>query len=210
VLIVDSLTHEWKYLNDVHDAMPGNSFTNWGKLKPRHNTFMEKLLQSPVHIIATGRGKDDYVMEDKNGKQVPKKVGVGVQQEKDIEYNYTATFNLTQETLVADVMKDNTHLFEGRYDVLTEKDGVALFNWANEGDAPQPKPQKEPEVNPAEELKKVISAIITLCTTLGGTKNEKLMVALKAVVPSGNPKGINDIEVAKKLLADLQVIEPLQ
>ena len=31
VLIIDSLSHEWKWLNDTHDKMPGNSFTNGGK-----------------------------------------------------------------------------------------------------------------------------------------------------------------------------------
>jgi hypothetical protein len=36
---------------------------------------MEKILQAPLHIIATVRGKDEYVLEEKNGKQVPKKVG---------------------------------------------------------------------------------------------------------------------------------------
>jgi len=206
VLIVDSLTHEWKYLNDVHDAMPGNSYTNWGKLKPRHNKFMEKLLQSQIHIIATGRGKDDYILEDKNGKQVPKKVGVGVQQERDIEYNYTATFNITQETHVADVMKDNTHLFEGRYDVLTEKDGIALYEWANEGEVAAQKPIKNEElvIDTTDKLKEVKKEIIGLCTILGGTKNANLMTAIKNVVPSGNPNAIKDLDIAKKLLADLQ------
>lgn len=138
VLIIDSLSHEWKWLNEVHDKMPGNSFTNWGKLKPRHAALMEKILQSPIHIIATARGKDDYVMEDKNGKQIPKKVGVGSQQEKDIEYNYTVTFNIDQETHVASVAKDNTHLFEGRYDKLTEKDGSNLIDWATSGEGEMP------------------------------------------------------------------------
>lgn len=99
---------------------------------------MEKILQSPIHIIATARGKDDYVMEDKNGKQIPKKVGVGSQQEKDIEYNYTVTFNIDQETHVASVAKDNTHLFEGRYDKLTEKDGANLIDWATSGEGEMP------------------------------------------------------------------------
>lgn len=31
VLIIDSLSHEWIALNDLHDRMTGNSFTNWGK-----------------------------------------------------------------------------------------------------------------------------------------------------------------------------------
>lgn len=209
-LIIDSLTHEWKYINDIHDAMPGNSYTNWGKVKPRHNKFMEKLLQSPIHIFATGRGKDDYVMEDKNGKQIPKKVGVGVQQEKDIEYNYTATFNIAQDTHVADVMKDNTHLFEGRYDQLTEKDGVALYKWANEGEAPTEKPKKTEVVAPEEtedKLKLTKKEIIGLCTALGGTKNETLMTTLKEYVPSGNPNAIKDIETANSLIEALKNLQ---
>ena len=87
VLILDSSSAEWKYLNEVHDKMPGNSFTNWGKLKPRHAVFMDRILEAPIHIIVTARGKDEYVLEEKNGKQQPKKIGMGAQQEKDIEYN---------------------------------------------------------------------------------------------------------------------------
>lgn len=133
VLIIDSLSLEWKYLNDVHDNMPGNSFTNWGKLKPRHNRFMEKILQSKIHIIATARGKDAYVLEEKNGKQSPKKVGEGIVGDKELEYNYTCTFQLSLDNHVASVMKDNTHVFENRYDVLKENDGMLLFEWANDG-----------------------------------------------------------------------------
>ena len=208
ILIVDSSTHEWKYINDIHDKMPGNSFTNWGKVKPRHATFMEKLLQAPIHTIITTRGKDEYVMEDKNGKQVPKKVGIGMQQEKDIEYNYTVTFNIAQDTHVAEVMKDNTHLFENRYDVLTEKDGVALYKWANSGEeqAPKPKVTAPPVVDTVDELKETKKQIITRCTELGGTKNTELMTAIKNVIASGNPNAIKDLDTAKKLLANLQAM----
>lgn len=205
VILIDSITHEWKYINDEHDKMPGNSFTNWGKIKPRHNRFMEKLLQSPIHTIITTRGKDDYILEDKNGKQVPKKVGVGMQQEKDIEYNYTVTFNLSQDTHVAEVMKDNTHLFEGRYDVLTEKDGVALYEWANTGDKPEPKPIKEDEpiVNAEDDLKALKKKIIALCTELGGSQNEDLMKIVKKYASNGNPNKIKDIAKAKELSDEL-------
>ena len=50
-LIIDSITHEWIYCLDVHSKMPGNSYTNWGKITPRHERFMEKILQSPIHLI---------------------------------------------------------------------------------------------------------------------------------------------------------------
>lgn len=214
VLIIDSMTHEWKWLNDVHDKMPGNSFTNWGKLKPRHHKFMDKVLNSPIHIIATARGKDDWVLEDKNGKQVPKKVGMGQQQDKDISYEYTVSLMISQDTHVASADKDNTHLFDGKFEVLTENDGERLYDWANQGEAHAPKsPQPTySEVTESDEdiLKAIKKEIISMCTQLGGTKNEALMTTLKEFVPSGNPNAIKDVQKAKDCLAKIKEIQPVQ
>ena len=214
VLIIDSMTHEWKWLNDVHDKMPGNSFTNWGKLKPRHHKFMDKVLNSPIHIIATARGKDDWVLEDKNGKQVPKKVGMGQQQDKDISYEYTVSLMIAQDTHVASADKDNTKLFDGRFEVLTEKDGVRLYEWANKGDAHAPKKETpkytETTYDSEDMLKSVKKEIISVCTELGGTKNADLMAVLKTYVASGNPNAIQSLEEAKKCLTEIKAIKPIE
>ena len=214
VLIIDSMTHEWKWLNDVHDKMPGNSFTNWGKLKPRHHKFMDKVLNSPIHIIATARGKDDWVLEDKNGKQVPKKVGMGQQQDKDISYEYTVSLMIAQDTHVASADKDNTKLFDGRFEVLTEKDGVRLYEWANKGDAPAPKKETpkytETTYDSEDMLKSMKKEIISVCTELGGTKNADLMAVLKTYVASGNPNAIQSLEEAKKCLTEIKAIKPIE
>ena len=214
VLIIDSMTHEWKWLNDVHDKMPGNSFTNWGKLKPRHHKFMDKVLNSPIHIIATARGKDDWVLEDKNGKQVPKKVGMGQQQDKDISYEYTVSLMIAQDTHVASADKDNTKLFDGRFEVLTEKDGVRLYEWANKGDAPAPKKETpkytETTYDSEDMLKSVKKEIISVCTELGGTKNADLMAVLKTFVPSGNPNAITSLEEAKNCLTQIKAIKSIE
>lgn len=214
VLIIDSLTHEWKWLNDTHDKMPGNSFTNWGKLKPRHRKMMDKILTSPIHIIATARGKDDWVLEDKNGKQVPKKVGMGQQQDKDISYEYTVSLMIAQDTHIASADKDNTELFDGRYEVLTEKDGKRLYEWANKGDAPAPKPEKptysEANISTEDKLSEIKKEIISFCTSLGGTKNTELMDTLKSYVPSGNPNAIKDVEVAEECLQKIKNIKPVE
>ena len=214
VLIIDSMTHEWKWLNDVHDKMPGNSFTNWGKLKPRHHKFMDKVLNSPIHIIATARGKDDWVLEDKNGKQVPKKAGMGQQQDKDISYEYTVSLMIAQDTHVASADKDNTKLFDGRFEVLTEKDGVRLYEWANKGDAPAPKKETpkytETTYDSEDILKSVKKEIISVCTELGGTKNADLMAVLKTYVASGNPNAIQSLEEAKKCLTEIKAIKPIE
>lgn len=214
VLIIDSLTHEWKWLNDTHDKMPGNSFTNWGKLKPRHRKMMDKILTSPIHIIATARGKDDWVLEDKNGKQVPKKVGMGQQQDKDISYEYTVSLMIAQDTHIASADKDNTELFDGRYEVLTEKDGKRLYEWANKGDAPAPKPEKptysEANISTEDKLSEIKKEIISLCTSLGGTKNTELMSTLKTYAQSGNPNAIKSIEKAKECLEKVKNIKPVK
>ena len=225
VLVIDGLSNEWDYCLDVHSKMPGNSYTNWAKITPRHDAFMEKILQSPIHIIATVRGKDEYVLEEKNGKQTPKKVGLGYKQRDAIEYNYTCTFNIAQDTHVADATKDNTHLFEGRYEPLKEADGEALYDWANAGEAtapvvPKAKTTEKKQTATAkkkEVLEKVVEKAVvepeppsaqTIETILGDIKNlvnkkidsgvnrEDIAAAIKGVCGFANYNKIVDTAMA--------------
>ena len=213
VLIIDSTTHEWNWLNDTHDKMPGNSFTNWGKLKPRHRKFQNEVLSAPIHVIATARGKDEWVMEEKNGKQVPRKVGMGQQQDKNISYEYTVSLMIDQDTHVASADKDNTHLFEGRYEVLTERDGKRLYAWANDGDEPVSKPTpryEENNISDEDALKTIKKEIIELCNQLGGTKNGDLMATLKEYTKNGNPNAISDLSVARECLSKVKGVKPIE
>lgn len=195
VLIIDSISHEWNYCVDIHDKMPGNSWTNWSRVTPRHDAFMEKILQAPIHIIATVRGKDEYVLEEKNGKQTPKKVGLGFKQRDGVEYNYTATFNIAQDTHIAEATKDNTHIFEGRYEVLTEKDGEALYDWANTGE------------NFAFNIVKAQQDIINLATELGGSKDPDVTKATINILGEANPKNCTDEVLLKQSLAALNSLK---
>ena len=192
VLIIDSISHEWNYCVDVHDKMPGNSWTNWSKITPRHDAFMEKILQAPIHIIATVRGKDEYVLEEKNGKQTPKKVGLGFKQRDGVEYNYTATFNIMQDTHIAEATKDNTHIFEGRYEVLTEKDGERLYAWANTGE------------EYAFNIGATQNEIIRIATELGGSKVREVKAATIDILGEANPKNCNNEVLLKQSLKKLK------
>jgi len=209
ILIIDSITHEWDYCLEQHSKMPGNSYTNWAKITPKHDAFMEKILQSPLHILCTVRGKDEYVLEEKNGKQVPKKVGLGYKQRDNTEYNYTVTFNIDQKTHVAEAMKDNTHIFEDRYDVLTEKDGEKLFDWANSGDAPAPKPIVKTSTVIEEDIKEVKKQVVGLAKEKSAISDD-IKTTVKGIIAkyhtSGNPNKIEDIEQLKLLLKDLNNI----
>ena len=195
VLIIDSISHEWNYCVDIHDKMPGNSWTNWSKVTPRHDAFMEKILQAPIHIIATVRGKDEYVLEEKNGKQTPKKVGLGFKQRDGVEYNYTATFNIAQDTHIAEDTKDNTHIFEGRYEVLTEKDGEALYDWANAGE------------DFAFNISKAQNDIISLATELGGSKDPEVKAATIDILKEANPKNCTNEALLKQSLKALNSLK---
>lgn len=209
VLVIDGTSNEWAYCNEVHDKMPGNSYTNWAKITPRHNAFMEKILQSPVHIIATVRGKDTYILEDKNGKQVPKKAGVGYQARQDTEYNYSVTFNLSQDTHVADAQKDNTKLFEGRYEPLTEKDGERLYDWANDGES-APIRSKAPEVTTKDPLTECLEKIDTVARELPGLGIAKTDISEAIKQQTGgmaNYRNIKDLTVANAVLAALQAMK---
>ncbi|MCX6263199.1 MAG: AAA family ATPase [Bacteroidetes bacterium] len=129
VIIIDSVTHEWENLIDFHSSLQGNSFTNWGKITPRHNAFVQKLLQSQAHIIATIRTKQDYVLNDKNGKMVPEKVGLKSVQRDGLEYEFTLVFDLDMRNN-ATASKDRTGLFYGKPEIkLGVKTGVTIKNW---------------------------------------------------------------------------------
>lgn len=200
VLIIDSITHEWNYILDQVDKIPGtNSYTKWGKLTPRHNKFTEKMIQSPINIIATVRGKDAYVLEqDKNGKQVPKKVGLGYTQRDGLEYEYTVTFNIDQTNHVATAQKDNTHLFENKYEMLTEKDGEALYEWANSGE------ERVPTLE--EKLKPLQKQVTDVAVKKGGSKNPSVVEVLKKYEII-NPSDCLDEEKLNNTLKELEKIE---
>jgi hypothetical protein len=159
VLIIDSASHEWNGLGGILrilDDMPGeNSFGKWKKLTPRHDAFIDKLIRCKLHLIVGLRGKDEYVLEvNERGKQQPKKVGVGAQMRDGLEYEMTVAFLIDLEKHVATASKDNTHLFDGKFEVLTEAHGAALRAWCESGAAAQPQPveprKAEPEKPAAE------------------------------------------------------------
>ena len=97
VIIIDSISHEWEGIGGIletHGNMMGNSYTNWSKITPRHNSFVQHILQSPAHVIGTIRAKQDYVLSEKNGKLVPEKVGLKGVTREGMDYEFTLVFDL--------------------------------------------------------------------------------------------------------------------
>ncbi len=141
VIILDSMTHEWDGkggILELKDQAAGNSFTAWAKLTPRHNAFINKILASSAHMICTMRSKQDYVLVEKNGKQVPQKVGLKAITREGVEYEFTVVLDIDTNHM-ATASKDRTEIFmkSGSDMVIPEKisaeTGHKLVDWAAEG-----------------------------------------------------------------------------
>jgi len=137
VIIIDSISHCWDYLLDYHANLQGNSFQNWSKVTPRQNNFMQKILSSPCHVISTMRSKQDYVLNEKNGKFIPEKVGLKAVQRDNVDYEFTLVLDLNiKHHAVAS--KDRTGLFMGKPEfIITPNTGKEILNWCNTASKPQ-------------------------------------------------------------------------
>lgn len=208
VLIIDSSSHEWKWCYDTANAMPGNSFQNWGKIKAQHHQkYTEAIIQAPIHIINTARGKDEYVMDEKDGKKAPRKVGLGIKAEDDTEYEYTVTFNISQDNHIATAMKDNTHLFENRYEVLTEKDGVDLYKWANSGiKVSKPSTKQVVQDDPGALVKSITSNAKNAIAS-GIITREEFYKNIEEICGTKAYDSITDVGTLKKILSFLSSVK---
>ena len=137
VIIIDSITHEWDGkggMLDISNSMTGNSYTNWAVLTPRHQRFIDAILQSKCHVITTVRRKQDYemVVNDK-GKLAPQKVGLKEVTREGFEYELTVNIELDQKHN-ATAQKDRTGLFMDKPQfVPSEETGKLILEWCESG-----------------------------------------------------------------------------
>ena len=202
VLIIDSSSHEWEGKGGCLDLQnqAGGNYQAWSKVTPRHQKFIDAIAESPIHIIATMRGKDQYetTKDEKTGKMSVQKLGVGAKQRDGFEYEFTCTFLIDQKTNTSEIQKDNTHIFENQgATILTEKHGAQIIQWANSGKEPEPK----------YDYKKAQKEIIDLATELGGSKDPKVKAATIDILGEANPMNCNNKDL---LEASLQALRELK
>lgn len=223
ILIIDSTTHEWEGKGgclEIHQKA-GGRYQDWAKVTPRHERFINAIADSKIHIIATMRGKDQYVMtqvEGKNGNPTinVQKIGVGAKQREGFEYEFTCTFLLDQKTNTAEPFKDNTHIFENEPAVkLTEEHGKRIIKWANSSKGKSTRElsnithtsQTNEITSQTEEitLQDIIPQINSLATELVGQgKKNEVIEAIKKHHTSANYNSIKDVEIAKAVLEELK------
>lgn len=140
-IIIDSISHEWSGKGgvlEIHEKTTSamripNSFSAWGSITPRHQAFIDAILQSKCHIITTIRTKTEYVISERNGKNVPQKVGMAAVQRDGFEYEVSISLDLDDEHMALS-SKDRTGLFsnKGKFRITTET-GKLIRDWCNSG-----------------------------------------------------------------------------
>lgn len=189
VIILDSISHCWDFLLDYHASLTGNSFTNWNKITPRQKAFVEKILQSDVHIICTMRVKQDYVLSEKNGKMVPEKVGLKAIQRDEISYEFTIVFDIDYKHF-ATASKDRTNLFEGKPQfVINSNTGKKILDWCNSNMTKGELQVKVSECNNLSELTNLYNENLELAKTIEQdfvAKKNLLQVLTANISSNGN------------------------
>lgn len=141
VAIIDSLSHQWDgdggilRRKEALDQRPGaNSWANWAQFTPEHQAFIESIKQAPIHIIATMRAKQDYVLEQgEKGKTKPVKVGMAPIVREGTDYEFSIVFDVQMDHKAV-VSKNRTGLFEGEVlDLASQSVADRLRSWLESG-----------------------------------------------------------------------------
>lgn len=229
VIIIDSLTHAWSAeggLLEVHGNIAkriGNSFSAWREITPQHNLLVSKLLQSPAHIIATIRSKQEYLPEEQNGRKVITKKGMEPEQRKGMEYEFTTFLDIDADHSAFGA-KDRTSIYDQRMFVITPEEGAKAMKWLLEADRSPVEVVHEkkeelivPKDTSSQQYKDVLEKekefVLEEVKALGGSQNPELMEILKKYAPpAGNFLAlktldeVNNVKLAISELSNREVI----
>lgn len=211
VIVLDSISHAWAGQGGVLallDAYEDRArFSAFGKaVNPAQDEFVDAMLRSPCHVIATMRSKTAWVLEDKQTRsggtvKAPRRIGMAPVQRPGIEYEFTTLLDLDTDTHIARVVKNRCPLFENwTPKKLSQEHGRALAGWLLEG-APSP---IEVDGSPLERAQAVRDGALRL---MDGCKNAPDLgrVAGKAKAELGEFRETVDQNLLGGLLGDLVV-----
>jgi len=165
-IVFDSISHEWMGkggILDLHEQMGKmNDMQKWSKLTPRHNRFIDDILQANKHMVLCMRSKQDYIMKEGTSASgratvIPEKVGLKAVTKDGVDYEFTLNFDVDINNF-ATATKDRTAIYKGRPEFKIDVEtGATIKKWCELGI----------DVNEAraEQFKKAITDIET-CETV--------------------------------------------
>jgi hypothetical protein len=138
-IIIDSISHEWSGKGgclELHEKATNsmkipNSFAAWASVTPLHQSFLDAIIQCPIHVVCTARAKTDFIMIDRNGKSAPQKVGMALVTRDGFDYEMSVHLELDQQHQ-AHCSKDRTGLFMDKSPfVISAETGIRILRWCN-------------------------------------------------------------------------------
>jgi hypothetical protein len=153
ILIIDSLSHAWagkdgalelvdkvaKRLAATYRSGREDSFAAWREVTPVHNALVDAMVQSRLHLIVTMRTKTEYVVETKDGKTAPRKVGLAPIQRDGLEYEFDVFADLDQDNTLI-VHKTRCPALAGGVFPKAGKEVANILNTWLQGEAATPSP----------------------------------------------------------------------
>jgi hypothetical protein len=162
-IIIDSISHEWngkggclELVDEIARAkFKGNTWSAWSELTPRHRSFIDRMLRSSAHIIATGRSKTETAQIDDGGRKKVVKLGMRLESRDGAEYEFTTCLDIVHDGHFAVASKDRTGIFSADPKPITVETGKAFADWLAGGTAIEPTPTASPLV---EKIRETIAA----------------------------------------------------
>lgn len=142
IIIIDSITHEWsgkggclELVDEIARAQfRGNTWSAYSVITPRHRAFIDAMLRSSAHIIATGRSKTETAQVDDGGRKKVAKLGMKVETRDGVEYEFTTVLDIIHDGHFATASKDRTGIFSGKDPKpITADTGKQLAAWLSAG-----------------------------------------------------------------------------
>lgn len=171
VIILDSISHAWMGDGGLYRILDRfEADERWRafgtNVTPQQDAFIDAMLASPCHIIATMRSRTKWVLEQKENKRgqlvhAPKRIGMQPIQRPGIEYEFTTMVDLETDSHAAMVVKNRCPVFANWSPrPLSREHGRALAAWLLEG---APEPSMPVSGTPLERAQAVGAAGVRAC-----------------------------------------------
>jgi energy-coupling factor transporter ATP-binding protein EcfA2 len=144
VFCCDSLSHFWMGAGGALEfvdektkvAGRGDAFAGWKAFRPHERAMVDRMLDSPCHIICTMRTQTEYTEEtNERGKKVRRKIGLKPVQRDGLEYEFDLVGAMDEDnTLIIDksrvMLPDGRSPYTGKaFPKPTAKDFEAFAQW---------------------------------------------------------------------------------
>jgi len=141
IMVIDSITHIWMDFQEAYKRKLNRTtfqIQDWMSIKSEWNKYFSiPLVQSPLHILATGRVSDRMEQEvDEDGRKEFTKTGVKMQAEKNAAYEFDVLVLMERHELIQRKKREvwrQSVVLKGRGNLL---DGAIFKNPTYEDFAP--------------------------------------------------------------------------